>query len=413
VIERRGAILQRLEPHWQNASLEPVCATKNSYQCENLSHACLPCQNALMRSQPPARFTSDFVPVPIPTQDKLTNSVERILSDAGSRDSGDKNTSPGMGCVGARNSEVAPTTGNESPHLSISSIPPGVCIQSVCILPVDREQDHKLPDRCKKAGCYRLYGHSLPHSSEMVTSRTLATQTDRAKTVVEDGIRASHRAVLSTMVALPSFAPPTLHVTFNGEESLPYQKEQTPPHHGSQEFLKRLPIAKIPAFKYPALDPFSRQIRIFKLHPRKQNAGIEGEFCQVSLEAPPPYIALSYTWGDAAPSHRATVGSDTTIMVRKNLWDFLHLQSSFITQAKLLWIHVIFVDQSNLREHNHQVSVMKEIYVSAREVYIWLGGEAEGSDRAMDYVKERGCQILRHKGLGYHSFWTREEGHAL
>ena len=164
---------------------------------------------------------------------------------------------------------------------------------------------------------------------------------------------------------------------------------------------------------YPTLNLCSRQIRLFQLYPRSKAADIQGSFHCVSLEAPPAYTALSYTWGDAIHPRRITVDSNTTIDVRKNLWEFLHQQSSIISEPKLFWIDAICIDQSDIHERNHQVNLMKQIYIQACDVYIWLGVEDDNSNLAVDYILKKGRQRLRRRGSGYHAFWAREEGKAL
>jgi hypothetical protein len=57
--------------------------------------------------------------------------------------------------------------------------------------------------------------------------------------------------------------------------------------------------------------------------------------------------------------------------------------------------------------------MMKKIYTTASEVYIWLGVEAENSDDAMDWLIEKGSKKLRPHGPGYHPIWNRLQGKAL
>lgn len=107
------------------------------------------------------------------------------------------------------------------------------------------------------------------------------------------------------------------------------------------------------------------------------------------------------------------VGGGGTIDVRKNLWEFIRQLSSTISEPKLFWIDAICISQSNVHERNHQVNLMKQIYVRASEVYIWLGWEADNSDLAMDYIAKKGTRKLRPRGPGFHAIWAREDGRAL
>ena len=44
---------------------------------------------------------------------------------------------------------------------------------------------------------------------------------------------------------------------------------------------------------------------------------------------------------------------------------------SGLTEA--LWIDSICIDQDSLEERSHQVQQMGDIYIKAKELYIWLG----------------------------------------
>jgi hypothetical protein len=53
-----------------------------------------------------------------------------------------------------------------------------------------------------------------------------------------------------------------------------------------------------------------------------------------------------------------------------------------------LWIDAICINQSNNVEKSAQVLVMRQIYVGARSVVIWLGPEADGSSMVMKYLHD-------------------------
>jgi len=47
----------------------------------------------------------------------------------------------------------------------------------------------------------------------------------------------------------------------------------------------------------------------------------------------------------------------------------------------------LYIDQSNIYERNVQVTQIKDIYKRVQRVIVWLGPSADGSDRAMDLIK--------------------------
>lgn len=70
---------------------------------------------------------------------------------------------------------------------------------------------------------------------------------------------------------------------------------------------------------------------------------------------------------------------DIFFRVRQNLWDFLYrARANGITGY--LWIDAICIDQTRVRERNHQVNVMGDIYLKAECVIVWLG-ECSHDDR--------------------------------
>jgi hypothetical protein len=100
----------------------------------------------------------------------------------------------------------------------------------------------------------------------------------------------------------------------------------------------------------------------------------------------PAYVALSYAWGRQERFDDIDLNG-SRFPVGKNLWQFLHhmrLRDKHIT----LWIDAICINQSNVKERNHQVQMMRQIYSNAQSVSVWLGeaGDSRYSNVAMDYL---------------------------
>ncbi|KAJ4180234.1 hypothetical protein NW755_011922 [Fusarium falciforme] len=164
---------------------------------------------------------------------------------------------------------------------------------------------------------------------------------------------------------------------------------------------------------YSRLNLKAREIRLLELNPNKDPEDMSFSFRCMELSNCPRYTALSYTWGDEEATRSITIGGSRTINVRENLWAFLRLQGSVISKPTFFWIDAICINQSNVHERNHQVSMMKQIYVNAFEVYIWLGLQGDNSDLAMDFVAAKGTQGLRRRGPGFYAVWPRRVGKAL
>jgi hypothetical protein len=110
------------------------------------------------------------------------------------------------------------------------------------------------------------------------------------------------------------------------------------------------------------------------------------------LHEAPPYIALSYVWGDARDTQPIDIGSKSLEITRNLFSALLNIRtlSSYFeaglsqnhdgAEAKLfLWIDAICIDQENVDERSDQVPRMTQIYSSAYSVLIWLG-TIEGLD---------------------------------
>lgn len=89
------------------------------------------------------------------------------------------------------------------------------------------------------------------------------------------------------------------------------------------------------------------------------------------------------------------------------------MRTSKAIEGYYVWIDALCIDQGNIFERNHQVTMMKEIYQQAADVVIWLGKEKDDSDVAMNYIARKGLETLRPKKNGYHRVWTDEQGKAI
>ncbi|PQE31169.1 heterokaryon incompatibility protein [Rutstroemia sp. NJR-2017a WRK4] len=157
-------------------------------------------------------------------------------------------------------------------------------------------------------------------------------------------------------------------------------------------------------FKYSPLANPSRDIRLISLQrtrrsliSRIRRTSLRDEqniYCELSvvpLDKAPPYVALSYTWGD--PKDTLPIYVNNTLMqVTRNLHSaLLHLG---LDSGKILWVDAVCIDQQNNMEKSEQVQLMREIYQRAMHVTVWLGPADDTSDRVMDYLNILGEEAL-------------------
>ncbi|KAL8767641.1 MAG: hypothetical protein Q9209_005900 [Squamulea sp. 1 TL-2023] len=99
----------------------------------------------------------------------------------------------------------------------------------------------------------------------------------------------------------------------------------------------------------------------------------------------PVYEALSYVWGDAREK-RIIYVNGLPFAVTVNLFVALkYLREADETRA--LWIDAVCIDQNNLVEKTHQVSMMKHIYRSASLVLLWLGESDKDIRKAIAHLE--------------------------
>ena len=135
-----------------------------------------------------------------------------------------------------------------------------------------------------------------------------------------------------------------------------------------------------------------RMIRLVELQPGKWEDDLQFNIHTISLDDPPTYDALSYSWGDESeddPSLPADVFSSflrafesgqkflrfdgQVLLISSNLYNALRRLRD--KSVKYLWVDRVCIDQSNVLERTEQVQLMGKIYSKARLVVVWLGEE--------------------------------------
>jgi hypothetical protein len=99
-----------------------------------------------------------------------------------------------------------------------------------------------------------------------------------------------------------------------------------------------------------------------------------------SLDDRPRYKALSYTWGTPMAIHTIYVNGFPS-QITENLYRFLLIAG--MCEPDSLWIDQICINQQNVAEKNHQVSMMGKIYQGASVVIAWLGEASSETENAL------------------------------
>ncbi|KAI0445239.1 heterokaryon incompatibility protein-domain-containing protein [Xylaria telfairii] len=123
---------------------------------------------------------------------------------------------------------------------------------------------------------------------------------------------------------------------------------------------------------YRSLDPEQREIRLLRLHPSSSfGDAIKCSLFHSFLDHLPEYEALSYVWGPLEFSQEILVEGQS-IKITENLECALrHLRH--VLAERTLWVDALCINQADIVERNHQVTLMKEIYSLCICDLAWLG----------------------------------------
>ncbi|KAE9366576.1 HET-domain-containing protein [Stipitochalara longipes BDJ] len=157
------------------------------------------------------------------------------------------------------------------------------------------------------------------------------------------------------------------------------------------------------------LDLKSKDIRLVEVLPDNEATVISCRFHAQTLQKPSPYTALSYAWGDSRNMKEILLDGEA-FRVRDNLWQFLH-QMRVQGRRDRFWIDAICIDQENVKERNHQVALMKDIYTKAIQVVVWLGPTSANSQLAINKLKAISTTTTRANNI--YPIWTAEAWEAV
>ncbi|KAI8667445.1 HET domain-containing protein [Fusarium sp. Ph1] len=152
-------------------------------------------------------------------------------------------------------------------------------------------------------------------------------------------------------------------------------------------------------FVYRELTPDERRIRLVHLLPGDSDPQVDVSctISHVSLDHPPPYLALSYTWGSTHRNCRIFVNGASLNVTESLQVALVHLRRQ--DGPLILWIDALCIDQTDEVEKTEQVGQMQEIYSKATSVITWLGPATESSDMAMRWIEHYGS-LASNIGIG-------------
>ena len=137
-------------------------------------------------------------------------------------------------------------------------------------------------------------------------------------------------------------------------------------------------------YQYSPLPSNDRTIRLLCIPPA--NHFLDPLVCQmhqVRLIDKPKYAALSYAWGAPIFDHHVICNG-------RRLAITAHLDAALrrfrTTTWWMLWVDALCIDQTNIPERNHQVSIMKHVYSQASRTFIYLGESSLLEEEALQLM---------------------------
>ncbi len=143
-------------------------------------------------------------------------------------------------------------------------------------------------------------------------------------------------------------------------------------------------------YNYAPLDSAEGSIRLLRLFPAPDSSTswpIRCSLFATTLDQAPPYVALSYSWGEQSGTQIVLIDSDA-MSVTPNLKNALQrLRPQPRNSDEIFWIDAICINQEDIPERNIQTANMRAIYEHASSVAVWLGLQSHRSRDAIELVR--------------------------
>ena len=149
------------------------------------------------------------------------------------------------------------------------------------------------------------------------------------------------------------------------------------------------------SFPYSPLNESTHEIRLLKLCHKSDFDPGKPKFWTLnhaSLDDTPPYVALSYAWGDPTAVSSVLI-NDEAVWVAKNLHEALE-NLSRLPDSPYIWADAICINQDDHVEKASQVSLMDRIYSQSSHIMIWLGPPADSVTEALILLSDLGWEFF-------------------
>ncbi|OAQ62716.1 heterokaryon incompatibility protein (HET) domain-containing protein [Pochonia chlamydosporia 170] len=150
------------------------------------------------------------------------------------------------------------------------------------------------------------------------------------------------------------------------------------------------------SYEYDSVPDHS--IRLFEVNVEKSTRlqSLVGSLKQTKLDQVPPFLALSYHWGNSVKDIRIDcdgfhlhITGALADALHRLLWFYQTGDNQYHFPTRLLWIDQVCINQNDIDERFQQVRLMGTIYWRAIRTVVWLGPSSptcEGGWRLVDQI---------------------------
>jgi hypothetical protein len=169
------------------------------------------------------------------------------------------------------------------------------------------------------------------------------------------------------------------------------------PSSGSEfSYVQRYPL-KAANPLYSQLSFQKAEIRLLTFTSQQTDMALQCTLTTVPLPKSPPYVALSYMWGDPTNTVPILV-NHLEVQVTVNLRNaLLRLHGDGIAH---IWADALCINQADSEERTAQVGRMGTIFRKASQVAVWLGREAKILEQALQIYNTRSLSDDVHLLIG-------------
>lgn len=152
---------------------------------------------------------------------------------------------------------------------------------------------------------------------------------------------------------------------------------------------------QLPSYtQYESLDVVKKEIRLLSIWKSDRESRVHARLDNVSLLDAPAYEALSYYWG-APSAQKVLIVNNKEVLIRESLYSFLKTLA-INGQSLPVWLDMLCINQKDVAERNQQVSMMSDIYRSAKRVLSWIGEPNADSEYAFAFAQHnKNPELLR------------------